>query len=123
MRKIFFNDFGRLRSGWRALIFLALFVAIYFCLAAVVWVVYLRLEKLGPQVPYGFFIADVIFRVVLIIPSLGAGYLCAKFLENLPWRSLGLTLHQGWFRDLVLGFVIGFGALAFAVGIATAAGG
>lgn len=123
MRKIFFNDFGRLRSGWRALIFLGLFVAIYFCLAAVLWVGYLRLQKLGPSVPYGFFIADLIFRLILIIPSLAAGYICAKFLEGVPWRSLGLTLHQGWFRDLVIGFVIGFAALALAVGIATAAGG
>ena len=37
-------------------------------------------------------------------------------LEDLPWRSLGLTFHQGWLRDLCVGFAIGFAALAVAVG-------
>ena len=50
------------------------------------------------------FISDVIYRVSLLLASaLGAGYLCARLFEGLPWRSLGLTLHAGWFRDLVIG--------------------
>jgi len=123
MRKIFFNEFGRLRSGWRALIFLGLFLAIFLSLVSVLRVAYAGLHRFGPSVPYGFFISDLVFRVTLIIPSLAAGYVCGRFLEGVPWRSLGLTLHQGWFRDLAIGFVIGFAALALAVGIATAAGG
>jgi membrane protease YdiL (CAAX protease family) len=55
--------------------------------------------------------------------ALGAGYLCARLLEGLPWRSLGMTLHERWLRDLVIGSAIGFAALALAVGIATVAGG
>jgi membrane protease YdiL (CAAX protease family) len=39
-------------------------------------------------------------------------------LEQLPWRSLGLTLHPGWFRDLLIGSAIGFATLVVAVAIA-----
>jgi membrane protease YdiL (CAAX protease family) len=123
MRKVFINDFGRLRSGWRALIFLGLFLAIFFFLVIAVRVAYVALQRIVPSTPYAFFFADLVFRVILTIPSLAAGYFCGRFLENVPWRALGLSLHQGWFRDLALGYVIGFAALALAVGIATAAGG
>jgi len=123
MRNIFFNDFGRLRSGWRTLIFVGAFLAVLFLLASILRGGYLLLHDFGPLRPFAGFIADLIFRFTLLIAALGAGYLCARYLEGLPWRSLGLTLHHAWLRDLCVGFAIGFMALAVAVGIATAAGG
>jgi membrane protease YdiL (CAAX protease family) len=62
----------------------------------------------------------MLFRLSMLAAALIAGYLCARLLERLPWRSLGLTLHAGWFRDLFIGCVVGFVSLALAVGIATA---
>ncbi|HYN25029.1 MAG TPA: CPBP family intramembrane glutamic endopeptidase, partial [Pyrinomonadaceae bacterium] len=47
----------------------------------------------------------------------------ARLLEGLPWRSLGLSLHAGWFRDLLAGSAIGIASLALAAAIATAGGG
>ena len=123
MHKIFVNEFGRLRSGWRALIFVAAFFAVLFLVASFVRGIYAVVHELGPAARFAEFIADLIFRFVLLIAALGAGYLCARFLEGLPWRSLGLTFHQGWWRDLLVGFAIGFAALAVGVGIAAAAGG
>jgi membrane protease YdiL (CAAX protease family) len=64
------------------------------------------------------FLAELIFRVGLLGAALGAGYFCARYLEGLPWRSLGLTFHRGWLRDLLLGFAIGFASLVIAVAIA-----
>src|SRR5687768_1222552 len=63
------------------------------------------------------------YRFTLLGAGLGAGYFCVRLLENLPWRSLGLTMHQRWVRDLIVGTAIGVAAVAFAVAIATAAGG
>jgi membrane protease YdiL (CAAX protease family) len=122
MRQIFFNQFGRLRSGWRALIFCGAFLAILLLITTVLRGIYVLLYQLGP-LPRLDFLPDFIFRVSLLLASLGAGYVCARWLEGLPWRSVGLTLHNGWLRDLVVGWVIGFVALAVAVGIAAAAGG
>lgn len=123
MHQIFFNEFGRLRSGWRLLIFVGAFLAVLFLIATLLRGLYLLLHEFGPSVPFADFIADLIFRFTMLIAALGAGYLCVRFLEGLPWRSLGLTLHHAWLRDLLVGFAIGFAALAVAVGIAAAAGG
>jgi membrane protease YdiL (CAAX protease family) len=123
MHRIFLNDFGRLRSGWRVLLFIFAFFAVLFLLATILRVGYVVLHNFGPSVPGQAFLADAIFRITLLVAALGAGYLCARLFEGLPWRSLGLTFHQGWLRDLLVGGAIGFVALAVAVGIATAAGG
>jgi membrane protease YdiL (CAAX protease family) len=123
MRKIFMNDVGRLRSGWRVLIFCAALIAALLLLATGLRVAYAVLHEIGPPFPRADLVADLIFRLTLVIAGLGVGYLCARLLEGLPWRSLGLTFHKGWLQDLLIGLAIGFASLALAVVIAAAAGG
>jgi len=122
--RIFFNDAGRLRSGWRVLLFvLVFFLIITLLVNTVLRLAYALLHNLGPQLPHADFLADLVFRFTMLGAALGAGYLCARLLERLPWCSLGLTLHQGWIRDLLIGFAIGFVSLALAVVLAAVAGG
>ena len=123
MRQIFINDYGRLRSGWRLAIFVVLLIAILFLFATLLRVLYLAFVQYESAIPHIDFIADVIFRLTLMLAALAAGYICARWLEGLPWRSLGLVFHQDWLRDLLVGFAIGFISLAVAVGIAAAGGG
>src|SRR5262245_10984112 len=102
MHKIFINDFGRLRSGWRLLIFIAAFIASLLILITVLrvgFVIAIQLTHTRPESP---FVGEIIYRLSLLGSALGAGYLCARFLEGLPWRSLGLTFHTGWLRDLLI---------------------
>lgn len=122
MPKVFINEFGRLRSGWRALIFSFAFFASLLVIATVLRVAYVALFTFGPF-PRFDFLPDFTFRVSLLAGALAAGYVCARWLEGLPWRSLGLTFHQNWLRDLLVGFAVGFVALALAVGIAASGGG
>jgi membrane protease YdiL (CAAX protease family) len=117
MRKIFINDFGRLRSGWRLLIFAGAFVALTFLMVTVLRVISVLIGPRGTS-PAARLTAELVFRGGLLGAALGAGYLCARFLEGLPWRSLGLTFHPGWLRDLLFGFAIGFASLVVAVAIA-----
>ena len=124
MRTVFLNEVGRLRSGWRVLLFAFAFFAIFFLIATFLWIGYVIFANAGgPAIPYGAVLADLAFRLNLLVAALGAGFICARLFEGLPWRSLGLTFHNGWLRDLLLGCVLGFATLAVAVGIATAAGG
>jgi membrane protease YdiL (CAAX protease family) len=120
---IFVNEFGRLRSGLRLALYIFAFLGLAILLETFLRLVYLAGRSLIPPVPYASYYANLAYRVTLLGAGLGAGYFCARFLEGLPWRSLGLTFHQGWVRDLSIGTAIGFIALAIAVGIATAAGG
>ncbi|HEU5459798.1 MAG TPA: CPBP family intramembrane glutamic endopeptidase [Pyrinomonadaceae bacterium] len=123
MLKLFINEYGRLRSGWRVVIFVSGFIAALMLLVTVLRAFYVVFLAVAPPLPPTRIIPDVIYRFSLLGASLGAGYLCARYLEALPWRSLGLTLHAGWFRDLLIGCVVGFVSLAIAVGIAAAGNG
>jgi CAAX protease family protein len=119
MHEIFINHFGRLRSGWRLLIFSAAFIAL-----SVIWAIGLRLAfeitNAKAWLPHPDFVLETIFRTGLLLLALGLGFLCAQVLEDLPWRSLGLTFHKGWFRDLLIGCAIGFASLFVAVAVAMA---
>ena len=116
MHYILINEFGRLRSGWRLLVFAATFIALTIAITTVLRVV---LVLIGLPSNISQFIAELVYRVGLLVAALGAGYICARFLEGLPWRALGLTFHAGWFRDLAFGFAIGFASLVVAVAIAS----
>ena len=123
LRSVFINEFGRLRSGWRLALYIFAFIALVILLETFLRVVYIAGRTFIPPVPYASYFANAAYRLSLLGAGLGAGYFCARFFEGLPWRSLGLTFHRGWVRDLIVGTVIGLVALAVAVGIATAAGG
>ncbi|HXQ73543.1 MAG TPA: CPBP family intramembrane glutamic endopeptidase [Pyrinomonadaceae bacterium] len=122
MPNIFINEFGRTRSVWRAALFVASFVAILLLLTIILRGIYVALFEFG-TFPRLAFLPDLIFRVSLLMAALGGGYVCAHWLEGLPWRSLGVTFHQNWLRDLLVGFAIGFVVLAVGVGVAAAGGG
>ena len=123
MHRVFINDYGRLRSGWRLVIYVFAFIAASYLIATGLRVAYLLLVGVIPQISRLDFLANLIFRLGLLGAALIAGYLCVRVFEGLPWRSLGLTLHPGWFRDLVIGAAVGFATLVVAVAIAATAGG
>jgi membrane protease YdiL (CAAX protease family) len=120
---IFINSVGRLRSGWRVLIFIVVYIALLFLLSTVVRVGYAVGLQIAPDRNLGRFTEDLIFRLILLASALLAGYLCNRWLEGLPWRALGLALHAGWWRDFIIGSLIGVVSLALATAIAAAGGG
>ena len=73
MRKVFINEFGRLRSGWRLLIFIGAFIALSLLLATVGRVVVVVIGLGGPS-RAAQFIAELVFRFGLLAAALGAGY-------------------------------------------------
>ena len=119
MLEIFFNPYGRLRSGWRLTIFLLVLIVLDIVLEQAIRVLYGFIST-SRSIPYPEFLLGLAFRGGLLVLALGLGYLCALFLEELPWRSLGASFHKGWFRDLIIGSVIGFLTLTVAVVIAMA---
>lgn len=123
MHKIFINDVGRLRSGWRLVLFVFALIAASLFITIVLRTVYAGVVAVGPQIPHSDFVFEFIYRVGLLAAALAAGYFCVRLFEALPWRSLGLTLHTGWLRDLIVGCAIGVATLVVAVAIAMIGGG
>ena len=123
LRQVFINDVGRLRSGWRLLVFVLTFIALLFLVTALVRVAYVVAIIVFPQAALNNNLQSVLFRAILLFCTLAAAYICTRWLEDLPWRAIGLSLHTGWLRDLLIGSVVGIGSMAIAVAIAAAAGG
>jgi membrane protease YdiL (CAAX protease family) len=94
-------------------------IAAAFFITTAVRAAYAVLLAATPRTSHSDFVLEIIYRFGLLAAALGAGYFCARLFEALPWRSLGLTLHAGWLRDLLIGSAIGFASLVVAVGIAT----
>ena len=114
IRTPFINDHGRLRSGWRLIIFTAIFVAMIIASDLLLF----RLNLRGLR--YGGYLLEFTRRSLLVICAVVAGYICNRLLEGLPWRALGLTFHRRWFWDFFFGSLVGIVTLSFAVAIAVA---
>ena len=123
LKHIFFNSAGRPRSGWRLLIFILVYVLVMLLLTMLARLAYAAALHLLPGRTIGEYFQNLLFRLIFLVGSLAAGFICARVLEGLPWRALGLWFHSGWLRDLVVGSVIGVASLAVATAIATAGGG
>jgi len=123
LKNIFINSAGRLRSGWRLLIFVLVYICILFLLSSLARVAYAAALNLVPQRIGSDYAQNVVFRLILLVAALAAGFVCTRWLEGLPWRALGLWFHEGWFRHLLIGSLIGVFSLALATAIATAGGG
>ena len=120
MKQVFFNQAGRIRSGWRVSIFLLAFIFVSSFFGAFV-------RTLFSNSPIGFnksgLSGFVIPNFVLLSISLLIGWLCGMFLENVPFRALGFWFTKNWFRDLLSGLALGAISILFAALIAIIFGG
>ncbi|MEP6945243.1 MAG: type II CAAX endopeptidase family protein [Acidobacteriota bacterium] len=119
-QSILFNGLGRLRSGWRATIFVVAFILVSAVLSLAAYGILLaigvRPERGGP--------AFLILNGILALgPALLIGGLCGRFLEGLPYRALGASLTKRWLSHFLLGCIAGAATLSFGVAIAAAFGG
>lgn len=123
LKQVFINPAGRLRSGWRVLIFVLVYIILLLLLVTFLRVAYAIAIQIAPGLHLGSYVENAAYRLILLAAALMAGFLCTRWLEGLPWRALGVSLHAGWLRDFLAGSLIGFASLALATGIAAAGGG
>jgi len=123
LQQVFTNQAGRLRSGWRLTAFALIYIALLFLISTAVRIFYAIASLVAPGLRPGPYFENIVFRLILLAAALVVGYLCTRWLEDLPWRAMGLTPHARWLRDFFVGSIIGVASLALATGIATAGGG
>jgi membrane protease YdiL (CAAX protease family) len=123
LKQVFINSAGRLRSGWRLLIFVLILIILSLFFGAVTKKVFELAVQFVPRSGVARYLENFVFRVIFLLVALLAGFICTRFLEGLPWRALGLWFHARWARDFLFGSVIGVVSLALATAIATAGGG
>jgi len=120
LKTIFFNEFGRLRSGWRFTIFLlSFFLTTIVLLTMAVGVAMALPIGFTPNSLESFVLQfGVSFAVAVFF-----GWLYGKIFEDLPFRALGCWFTKNWLKDLVLGLLIGAFSIALAAFIAYIFGG
>lgn len=100
MNEFLFNSFGRLRSGWR--------FVIYFFSFLVVSTIFTELVKFltagsGNAEINFFIIGNFVTFVIALLLGWGSG----KLLEDLPFKALGASFEKNWLKDLFFGIGIG----------------
>jgi CAAX protease family protein len=120
---LFLNSAGRVRSGWRLIIFAGAYMAALYLIGSILRVFYAIVFNVAPAFEHGEYLQNLVYRLNLLAAALISAYLCTRWLEGLPWRALGLSFYEGWLRDLIVGSGIGIITLAVATAIATIGGG
>lgn len=115
---LLFDGFGRLRSGWRAAVFLAIWIFFSGLLGAVTF----PLTRSFSLQSAGRLWEFAIGRGISLISALFVGWLCVRWLEGLPLSALGASRTRGWLKHLILGIAIGSGGLSLAVAFAATFG-
>jgi membrane protease YdiL (CAAX protease family) len=123
LKQVFINSSGRLRSGWRLVIFSLLFLVFLFLISSAIRIAYGIAIQIAPGRTVGRYAQDIVFRLAFLSAALIAGFICTRWLEGLPVRALGLSFNVPWLREFLIGSVLGILSLALAAAIATAGGG
>ncbi|MGI8813015.1 MAG: CPBP family intramembrane glutamic endopeptidase [Pyrinomonadaceae bacterium] len=118
MEQIFFNPAGRLRSGWRVLLFVILLSLATAISGTIVGAIMVAgdFRHLDGQSDF------LLTSLIALIPALLLSWLCGKWFEGLPFRSLGAAFTRSWAWHLMLGILFGAGSLTLTVLIASVAG-
>lgn len=117
--KLFLDDCDKLRSGWRAVAFLCSYslIAIILIVISINFLALLPMsESASGQLPV------IIPFAISTIVALVLGWLCGRFFEKLPYKSLGASPTNGWLAHLATGFAVGAVSFLFAIIVVVASG-
>ena len=112
---LLFNEIGRLRSGWRATIFLLSFLLLAYILILFSLAI-LALVPIGTSA--GSFLPVMIPFAISSAVAIFFGWLYGKLFEDLPFRALGCAFAGKWLRNFAAGSIVGAVTLAAAVMVA-----
>jgi membrane protease YdiL (CAAX protease family) len=115
----FVDGDGHLRSGWRLAIFCPAFLI---CLQVTQYILLAMLSVIlhrpVSQVNAGLWSVAAGHGSILF-SSLVVGWACGALLEGLPFKALGTMPHRGWWRNLLIGSLLGAGSLFLAALLTT----
>ncbi|HEY0427085.1 MAG TPA: type II CAAX endopeptidase family protein [Pyrinomonadaceae bacterium] len=112
IQTVFFNRDNRPRSGWRLTIFLFAFT---FCFGLLYFAASALLSVFNVRLQVGSLAFIAVNSLISLISAILTGWLCGKFLEDLPFRALGCWFTKNWWKDLSAGLILGAFAIVSAI--------
>ena len=120
MNDLLFDPIGRLRSGWRALIFFFTYGLLAFVLIGLAVVVIAQFPIAETTAtPLRIAIPFVLSTALALL----IGWACLRLFERLPYRALGASFTRRWFAHFWIGTALGTVAFLIALIAAMVAGG
>ncbi len=117
---ILFDRFQRPRSGWRFAIFVLGFFLVGILAGAVAVGIMVALGVTASPGNPAFLVVN---GIVSLSAALFVGWICGRYLEHLPFSSLGAAFTKGWLTDLAVGMLLGVLTFAIAALIGILTGG
>lgn len=118
--QIFFNSNGRLRSGFRFLIFLFVFL---FLSISLTYFFGKLVARLAPEYSQNVLINFTYPILISITVATALSAICGYLIEDLPVRALGLSYNKYFLRDIFFGLIFGTASILLAALIAMVFGG
>jgi membrane protease YdiL (CAAX protease family) len=117
---IFLNSETRLRSGWRLAVFLIAFlIATSFLTVILVFILSRAYGREETEVMLNGNWGFAVQGIALLLSAACVGFACQKLFEDLPLKALGWAFHSGWFKDWLVGSLLGAATLIIATLTAT----
>lgn len=120
MQQLILNQNGRVRSGWRAVIFLLVFT---FSALLCGGLAEAALSMSQVDAVPGSSIYLAVNAGISLVLALLFGWFFGWLFENLPIRALGAAFTKGWLAHLAVGSALGSLTVVFAIAIAAVFGG
>lgn len=108
---VFIAADGRLRAGWRFLLFIPVFALLALILSAP-----LALLDGFKRPGEDFELRVMVFGLTAGLSAALAAYILLRWVDRRSFRTLGLWFYPGWGREFGLGLAGGFGLLSVVVG-------
>ncbi len=107
LNKIFKNRFSHVRAGWRMLAYLLLAVGIAIPIQNILQK--LRESSGAEQVIFSPW--RVASDITVITSFLLSAYIILRWMDKRPFGLVGLSFTPGWFKELIIGILMGFGLM------------
>jgi membrane protease YdiL (CAAX protease family) len=130
LRKVFVNDEGELRCGWRAACFIACLYVVARLMGGMVSLAGVFVPSIrhfieppaALESPERSLLRFGVESAVSSGAAILATYICAAKLEHRTVGSVGFGLHRGWGRLFVVGSLLGAGTLGVGIAVEAAMG-
>jgi hypothetical protein len=104
---ILLNDNQQLRSGWKFLAFVILFLIVWVASGIAISVIYSRSSLPESELTYLYLNEFALFSA-----AAGSLFISIRLIDHRPARTFGIGLIPNWPRHLILGLIIAAGMLA-----------